>query len=76
MERFGTLLDEVRESMKKWLPIPALALSAATVMIPTAIQADGERAVPIAGRVLNFFKTLAAPTDRIVSVKQAPTDDG
>ncbi len=73
-ERLGALLDEVKGAMKKRLPTLALALLAASAMIPTAIQAEGDQAVPIAGRVLNFVRTLAAPADRIIT-EQAPATD-
>jgi alcohol dehydrogenase (cytochrome c) len=52
----------------------ASALIAAAVIVPTAIQASWDQAVPIAGKAINFIRSLTAPAGTTVT-EQAPSAD-
>ncbi len=72
MQRHDAPLGKVEESMRKRWTKFASAIVTAAVIIPTLIHADGDQAVPIAGRVINFIRTLTTPAHRIVTEQASP----
>jgi alcohol dehydrogenase (cytochrome c) len=55
-------------------PKLAAALFVTALIVPTAIQASWDQAIPIAGRAINFVRTLTAPEGRTVTELAPPAD--